>query len=160
MRNYLLLFLAVSLFSCERYLQAANTGTKTPTVPRVEVTNWGKVSMYTTEDFWNNNKQQIINQIGVGEYEKMRVNIGWKNIPQEMTIWNGKEKRNRTELHEKLSKLNVSRIATVNHQFQGKDWGNYAILRCSYSENKNWIPNVRWDTVYFLVEGKAVRIVN
>ena len=82
--------------------------------------------------------------------------LNWKNIPEQMSIWNSNKKTDTSVLYPRLSKLNLYKIATFRHVFQNEDWGNYVILRVPYIGNEKWDPTAKWDTVYFIVKAEAV----
>lgn len=126
----------------------------------VRVTNWGTHVMSVAEDYWNDKDSLIIKQIGKIEYDKMVKNSDIKNIPKEMTIFSkGSPMKDRSVLHKKLDQLKVYQIATFSNTYHGRNYGNYAILRCPYDKNILWDSAVKWDTIYFIVDAKVVEVI-
>lgn len=119
----------------------------------VHVNNWGKKSLGFSEDFWDGKKNEIINQIGEDEFNKVLKNCDYTAVPRQLTGMFIKDKKG---FHKKLDSLKVYEIATFSHFYQEKDWGKYSILWCPYNVNKNWDSTVKWDDVYFIIEKDAV----
>ena len=127
-----------------------------PEASPVRVTNWGKRTMFVAKDFWNNKESSIIKQIGKVEYEKMLKNFDSESIPSQMTIFANGKLNDRATVYKRLNQLKIYQIATFNHTYKGKNYEDYAILRCPYVENMKWDSSAKWDTIYFIVAVNAV----
>jgi hypothetical protein len=126
---------------------------------KVQITDWKKVAYVVVDDFWKSTKDQIIKQVGKDEFEKIKTFSG-RNVPCAMQIFcedkDGSPKKNIDSLANKQSKLTVFKIADfIYTNERGKQFG-YSVLRVPYENNKDWDPNVNWDTVYFLVRDNLI----
>jgi hypothetical protein len=116
---------------------------------QVRITNWHRITVMFDENFWEKSRDEIVKQIGESEFEKVKANSGFSGVPSEMSLYDGRKRRDTSELYPKLAQLNLYHIATIPNT--GSKGGNFAILRCPYAENKNWDVAVKWDTVYFVL---------
>jgi hypothetical protein len=128
---------------------------------RIRVTDWRQVAFMLTPNYWNDMKaNEIRSQIGNEEFEKMKVYSDYLNIPCQFLIYcerrDGSAKKEINVLGEKLSKLNAYRIAIFHHTNSKNKTFELAILRVPYSQNKDWDPEAKWDTVYFIIDNALV----
>ena len=133
--------------------------TKKDSLIEVSVQNWGKKAMFLPENFWSENKsQEIINQIGAKEFQKVKTYSDSKNIPCEFLIFCGVKKREPEELYAELDRLHVYELATFKQYNSSWEYkGVYSVLSVPYNENENWNKGVRWDTIYFIIERTMVK---
>jgi hypothetical protein len=141
------------LLGCILLMGMAATAQKAPPKTKVKgelvkVKEWGGLSLYIMETFFNETKADIIAQIGEEEFNIMKGKCTEKGWPEGFYNSDNEEERNTLKLY---------RIAAYTHKFNGKTFRQYAILRIPYDENKGWKPHVKWEgNLYFLVPNEAV----
>ncbi|AXY76086.1 hypothetical protein D3H65_19780 [Paraflavitalea soli] len=133
---------------------AQNSGRSIANNKPVFVKHWMKTLLMFNKEFWNDNKvQEIVSQIGEEEFKKVQKFSGSDNIPSQFSFpYVMVELKGDSLLYQKRnSQLKVYKIASYKHYWNNQFWGNYAILRVPYTENKNWDSTLKWDTVYFVI---------
>ena len=151
------LFWCIILISCTRFSQVSNFPPIEINSP-VHVKDWGKMKMMIGNDIWNNAENEIISQIGKDEYTVVKKKYDYKSLPLEMSLFNLENRKNVTKYYEKLSNLKLFRIAGFAVNSNGKDLGRNAILKVPYKGNEKWDMNVKWDSVYFVINEEAIEI--
>lgn len=145
MKKSALLLLLTVVFALQGYTQKKAN--------QVKVKDWGKQFVAFPADYWEDEKaDSIIKQIGKVEYDNFIAN--YRKLPKEMQLFGGGNMKRPTELYPKLDKLKMYHIATYRHLSDGDM--PIAILKVPYDENKNWDPEVKWDTAYFVISVKAL----
>jgi hypothetical protein len=132
---------------------------------QVRVSDFGRLIMLFPDNYWENKKNQIIKQIGIDEFQKVKTYSARENIPCQMQLFcedkDGSGKKNLDSLKKKQEKLIVYKIATFRHiDKNGINRGEYCILRVPYNENKTWDNTALWDTVYFVIRKDVVSNIN
>lgn len=118
-----------------------------------KVTNWGMRGLMFTETFYNETKDSIIAQIGIDEFEKVKVYCSVLKWPSSMQPKFGRmNAEEQKTMGDRLDKLHMYKIAAYQHYYDGKKMERFSILRVPYEENKNWDSTAKWDTVYFVVQ--------
>lgn len=115
--------------------------------------SYSRLFNHCEKEFWNGKEAKIIEQIGQEEFEMVKKFSDSPYVPCEMKrkciqgvdtlsienyIWK-----------ERLTRLNFYKIAKFNSIDKYGKESLYCILAVRYNDNKNWIPNVKWETVYF-----------
>lgn len=154
------LFLAILLVSCSRYNQVSNlpANEKIEKIPQVCVKDWGKMKMMIGEEIWNNAESEIVSQIGFDEYAVVKKNYDYRSIPSAMSLSSAENRKNVSTFYQKLSMLKLYKVATFTSSSGGKNWGKSVILKVPYDGNQDWDKNVKWDSVYFIINEDAIEV--
>jgi hypothetical protein len=75
MKHIISVFISLFLIS--------NTYSQTQTKPLVKVNQWGNRALYILDGFFNETKDDIINQVGEEEYNKIKTNSQSSSLPKE-----------------------------------------------------------------------------
>jgi hypothetical protein len=146
MRSIILSMLLCSLFS----LQAQQSDKKFPVkgVP-VQVQEWGSLSMIVMGNYFKETKADIVKQIGQAEFDEMIKHCDSGGWPAQMD--GAENERN---------KLKMYQIAAYTHKYNGNTFEPTVILRVPFDENKDWMPDVKWEgNIYFILNAAAVKPV-
>ena len=138
----------------------AQTGNYTPKPDKVDVIDWGSLSIWIGNDFFNATKDSIVAQIGEEEFEWMKNHCTSRNWPKGMYNSSLDEEEDKKHM-EKLNRLNKYKIATYQHIYNGQVFERYAILRIPYEDNRDWDPAMKWErAVYFLLSESDTREID
>lgn len=131
-----------------------------PGVP-VKVTNWQERVLMINDSVMEQIKDSITSIIGEAEYEKFKANSTAFKWPTAIggKMWRRADSLLRREHNEKLGRLHVYQIASYQHVWEGVTRIKYAILRVPYKGNEDWDKEVKWDTIYFMVDEKCVQVL-
>lgn len=123
----------------------------------VQVTEWKKTAFIISDHFWNTAKNDLISQLGVEGYEKAMKFSKPENMPKEMHLMlDGTHMRSTEEYWAKMNTLKTFVAARVKREQGNSNANTKVLMMAPYADNKNWDPNVKWDTVYFLVREEYV----
>lgn len=122
------------------------------TASPVRVLNWGERVLLISDDFLAQNRDSIIAEIGIKEFEEF---VKYSNVttwPAEIAgeIRFKKDSIAKMELFKKLDKLKMTKIASFTHYHNGKKLYRRCILKVRYNDNQDWDKTAKWDSVYFL----------
>jgi len=141
--------------SCSAYNQVTNPPA-TEKNPQVNVKDWGKVAMMIGDEIWNNAEGEIVSQIGTEEFAAVKKHYDYRSIPSAMSLANADNRKNVDKFYQKLSTLKIFKVATFNSVSGGKNWGKSVILKVPYEGNQEWDKNVKWDSLYIVINEEAV----
>lgn len=157
MKYRLLFTIAFSIISLSLFSQV-HSGLKTFEKNPATVLSWDKHVVEFSKNYWDDKKEeQILKQISVEEFEKVKSSSGWQKVPKQMSIWDGQTRKKLKDLTDKLHLLTVYKVAAFDHYYQDKIQGKYVILKVPYEENKTWDTTAVWETVYFVVPEASVK---
>jgi hypothetical protein len=153
MKHIISVFISLFLIS--------NTYSQTQTKPLVKVNQWGNRALYILDGFFNETKDDIINQVGEEEYNKIKTNSQSSSWPKEFNTEYGQSDDDEKKFYEKLNKLKMYKIATYQHKYNGNVFEKYVILKIPYHTNEFWDSNVKWDKdVYFILNESDVEEIS
>ncbi|MCS3795954.1 hypothetical protein [Niastella sp. OAS944] len=149
------LFIAMLFMSCSAYNQVSNAPA-TEKNPQVNVKDWGKMKMMVGEEIWNNAAGEIVSQIGAEEFAAVKKHYDYKSIPAAMSLASENNRKNVDKFYQRLSALKIFKVATFNSVSNGKNWGKSVILKVPYEGNQEWDKNIKWDSVYIIINEEEV----
>jgi hypothetical protein len=125
----------------------------------VSVTDWNAIGLLFVPEFFEQNRDTLVRQIGEREFEKVLKfgNIlGW---PRSMQYKPGQQKDTtaQQDYFERLSRLKMYKVASWQQYYNNQKTFRYALLRVPYAVNINWDKDSKWDTVYFIVKENALK---
>ena len=125
----------------------------------VLVTDWNSIGLLFVPEFFEQNRDSLIAQIGAQEFEKV---IKFGNIlgwPRSVQYKPGQQKDTLAQQRyfERLSRLKMYKIASWQQFYNNKKTYRYALLRIPYAENIHWDIASKWDTIYFILKEDAVK---
>ncbi|PZR07779.1 MAG: hypothetical protein DI539_23310 [Flavobacterium psychrophilum] len=125
----------------------------------VSVTDWNAIGLLFVPEFFEQNRDTLVQQIGEQEFEKVKKSgnlLGW---PRSMQYKPGQQKDTAAQKHyfERLSKLKVYKVASWQQYYNNQKTYRYALLRVPYAVNINWDKDSKWDTVYFIIKESALK---
>lgn len=131
--------------------------------PLVQVTDWKSRGYLFSDidDFLSTSQDTIIRNIGIEEFKKIKqfCNIqAWPEALRPRTDFY-KDTAARRVFFEKMDKLKMYKIASCQNLSHGRDHGRCVILRVPYKSNESWDLNAKWDTVYFILDEKSVKVL-
>lgn len=127
---------------------------------KVDVVDWGSLSIWIGNDFFNATRDSIVAQIGDEEFEWMKDHCTSRNWPKGMYDSSLDEEEDKKHM-EKLNRLKKYKIASFQHIYNGMIFERYVILRVPYEDNKDWDPLVKWErSVYFLLNESDTREID
>lgn len=131
----------------------------------VKIKDWMKTAFSLPEHFWEDNKKdELIKQIGVQEFEKVKIYSQRNFIPCQMQVFcedlDGSRKKDINLLKKKMNSLKAYKIASYSHWYGGEYWGQYSIIKVPYINNKDWDSTAKWEVVYFIIPEKYTEEVN
>ena len=147
----------VLMFSLKGFSQDAIKKKAEP----VQVAEWKKTAFMISDHFWNSAKDDLIKQLGVDGYQKAMKFSKPENMPREMHLMlDATHMKSREEFWAKMGTLKTYVAARVKREQNNQNANTKILMMATYSDNKDWDRNVKWDTVYFLVREEYVNYLN
>lgn len=130
-----------------------------PIEKEVSVTDWNAIGLLFVPEFFKNNRDTLVRQIGEQEFEKVIKSgniLGW---PGSMQYKPGQQKDTTAQKRyfEKLSKLKMYKAASWQQYYNNQKTYRYVLLRVPYTANIDWDRDTKWDTIYFIIKESAVK---
>jgi hypothetical protein len=125
----------------------------------VSVTDWNAIGLLFVPEFFEQNRDTLVRQIGAQEFEKV---IKFGNIlgwPRSMQYKPGQQKDTIAQklYFERLSRLKMYKVASWQQHYNNQQTYRYALLRVPYVVNIAWDKDSKWDTVYFIIKESALK---
>ena len=124
----------------------------------VLVTDWHSRGLLFVPEFFEQNRDSLIAQIGEKEFQqvlKFGNMLGWPGSIRHKLEF-GKDTIARQLFYQKLSKLKMYKIASWQQYYNNTKTYRYALLRVPYAVNSHWDLDSKWDTIYFIVKESAI----
>jgi hypothetical protein len=130
-----------------------------PIEKEAAVTDWNAIGLLFVPEFFEQNRDTLIRQIGEQEFEKV---IKFGNIlgwPRSMQYKPGQQKDTAAQkfYFERLNKLKMYKVASWQQSYNHQKTYRYALLRVPYAANVDWDKDSKWDTIYFIIKESALK---
>jgi hypothetical protein len=127
----------------------------------VKVSDWNSRGIFILESFFEETKDDLVAQIGIEEFEVLKMKCSSSAWPSEMDAGFELTEEQEAAFYEHLNTLEMYRIATYVHKFKGRVFEKTAVLRVPYEGNESWSEGVVWEgNVYFILNDAAVYLAD
>lgn len=123
------------------------------------VTDWHAMGLLFVPEFFEQNKDSLIRQIGAHEFGKVMQFGNTLKWPKGIRYTPGLSKDTVAEkqYHQNLNRLKIYKIASWQQYYNNQKTHRYALLRVPYADNIHWDKDSKWDTIYFIIKESAVK---
>ncbi len=161
MKRIYILAISFLFFTASTYASNLSTITiATDTIGKndslVIVKRWSSRGIIYFSNYFKETKDEIIQQIGEAEFEKVQQLCSSSSWPVQMNDTQTDEKL----VEEKMNKLKMYKIAVYQHKYNGNLFEREVILKVPFSENEYWDENAQWEgSVYFILNEADIEVV-